>query len=69
MQTITPNLWRSTTKNITRPGADRLLNWLETTDFSLRPRPPAFTARASRGLVMHSINVYNDDDAAFFHRG
>lgn len=34
-------------KNITRPGADRLLNWLETTDFSLRPRPPAFTARAS----------------------
>ena len=32
-------------KNITRPGADRLLNWLETTDFftapaSTRTAPP-----------------------------
>ena len=34
-------------KNITRPGADRLLNWLETTDFFTAPASTrAFTARA-----------------------
>ena len=37
------------TKNITRPGADRLLNWLETTDFSPRPPPPVSTGPASTG--------------------
>ena len=37
-------------KNITRPGADRLLSWLETTDFFRHRHPPAFTVRASRGL-------------------
>ena len=34
-------------KNITRPGADRLLNWLETPIFSPRLPPPGSTARAS----------------------
>lgn len=34
-------------KNITRPGADRLLNWLETTDFFTAPASTRFHARAS----------------------
>ena len=30
-------------KNVTRPGADRLLKWLEGTDFFTAPRfPPKF---------------------------
>ena len=29
-------------KNITRPGADRLLNWLETTDFFTAPASTRF---------------------------
>lgn len=37
-------------QNITRPGADRLLNWLETTDFSPRLPPPGFTVPANAGL-------------------
>ena len=31
-------------KNITRPGADRLLNWLETTDFFTAPAVRASAA-------------------------
>ena len=38
------------TKNITRPGADRLLKWLETTDFSRRRPPHGFTVPVSRVL-------------------
>ena len=46
-------------KNITRPGADRLLNWLETTDFFTAPASTRFHGACECGLVMHSINVYN----------
>lgn len=28
-------------QHITRPGADRLLKWLDGTDFSVRPPPPS----------------------------
>ena len=45
-------------KNITRPGADRLLNWLETTDFFTAPASTRFHGACECGLVMHSINVY-----------
>lgn len=46
-------------KNITRPGADRLLSWLETTDFFTAPASTRFHGACECGLVMHSINVYN----------
>ena len=46
-------------KNITRPGADRLLNWLETTDFFTAPASTRFHGACECGLVMHSINVYH----------
>lgn len=37
-------------KNITRPGADRLLSWLETTDFSPRRPRPGSTVPVSAAL-------------------
>ncbi len=45
-------------KNITRPGADRLLAWLETTDFFTAPASTRFHGACPQGLVMHSLNVY-----------
>lgn len=37
-------------ENVSRPGAQQLLDWLATTDF-IRPRPPrVFTARANAAL-------------------
>ena len=56
-------------KNITRPGADRLLNWLETTDFFTAPASTRFHGACECGLVMHSINVYNAMMQHFFTEG
>ena len=41
-------------KNITRPGADRLLKWLEGTDFFRAPASTKFHGACEQGLVMHS---------------
>ena len=46
------------TQNITRPGADRLLAWLKTTDFFSAPASTRFHGACEGGLVMHSVNVY-----------
>ena len=46
-------------KNITRPGADRLLSWLETTDFFTAPASTRYHGACECGLVMHSLNVYD----------
>ena len=56
-------------KNITRPGADRLLKWLETTDFFTAPASTRFHGACECGLVMHSINVYNAMMQHFFTEG
>ena len=53
-------------KNITRPGADRLLKWLEGTDFFRAPASTKFHGACEQGLVMHSINVYNAMMQHFF---
>ena len=45
------------TQTITRPGADRLLKWLEGTDFFRAPASTKFHGACEQGLVMHSINV------------
>lgn len=44
--------------NITRPGADKLLAWLETTDFFTAPASTRFHLSRPGGLVEHSIHVY-----------
>ena len=46
------------TQNITRPGADKLLEWLDTTDFYRAPASTRFHGACEAGLVMHSLNVY-----------
>ena len=46
-------------KNITRRGADRLLEWLSSTDFFTAPASTRFHAAYEGGLVEHSLNVYH----------
>ncbi len=45
-------------ENVTRPGADKLLDWLCTTDFFTAPASTRFHGACECGLVMHSLNVY-----------
>ena len=68
-KTTAPGLWRSTIKNITRPGADRLLSWLETTDFFTAPASTRYHGACECGLVMHSLNVYDAMMQHFYTEG
>ncbi len=45
-------------KCITRPGADKLLTWLEGSDFFGAPASTRFHLSQPGGLVEHSIHVY-----------
>lgn len=45
-------------QNIVRPGSDKLLAWLETTDFFEAPASTRFHLSRPGGLVEHSIHVY-----------
>lgn len=44
--------------NIAREGSDKLLEWLETTDFFTAPASTKFHCACEHGLLMHSVNVY-----------
>ena len=44
--------------NIHREGADRLLEWLQTTDFFTAPASTRYPCACPSGLVQHSVNVY-----------
>lgn len=46
------------TKNVTRDGAQKLLAWLDNTDFFSAPASTKFHCACEYGLVMHSVNVY-----------
>lgn len=43
---------------IHREGADKLLDWLLTTDFFTAPASTRYHCACPQGLVMHSINVF-----------
>lgn len=45
-------------RQVTRRGADKLLEWLESTDFFTAPASTKFHAAYEGGLVEHSLNVY-----------
>ena len=45
--------------NIKREGGEKLLEWLEKTDFFIAPSSTKFHGNYEGGLVEHSINVYN----------
>ena len=45
-------------KNVQRPGAEKLLAWMETTDFFTAPASTRYHCACAGGLVQHSVNVY-----------
>lgn len=46
-------------ENITREGSEKLLEWIETTDFFTAPASTRYHYACESGLVMHSVSVYN----------
>ncbi len=57
------------TSQVHRPGADKLLEWLSTTDFFRAPASTRFHGACEQGLVMHSLNVYHALMDRFFEEG
>lgn len=45
--------------NITRPGSDKLLDWLDGSDFFTAPASTKHHLAVEGGLCQHSVNVYN----------
>jgi len=60
------DIWR---REVTRPGAEKLLEWLSTTDFLKAPASTRFHGTCEEGLVMHSLNVYHALMDRFFEEG
>ena len=57
-------------QHVTRPGADKLLDWLENkTDFVRAPASTRFHGACEGGLCMHSLNVYHALHDTFFQEG
>ena len=48
------------TEYIDRPGSDKLLAWLETTDFFTAPASTRFHGNYEGGLCEHSVNVWEE---------
>lgn len=46
-------------KGITRDGIDKLLAYLETTDFFRAPASTKYHSSVPEGLIIHSMSVYN----------
>ena len=46
-------------QNVTRNGIEKLINWLETTDFFEAPASTRYHSAYQGGLCEHSLNVYN----------
>lgn len=46
-------------ENITRDGADDLMEWLTTSDFFVAPASTKFHGSYAGGLLEHSLNVYD----------
>ena len=57
-------------QHVTRPGADRLLDWLDNkTDFFTCPASTRFHGACEGGLCMHSRNGYHALHDSFFKEG
>ena len=56
-------------QHVTRPGADKLLAWLDTTDFFRAPASTRFHGACAGGLLMHSLNVYHCLREHYFESG
>ena len=57
-------------QHVTRPGAERLLDWLDNkTDFFTCPASTRFHGACEGGLCLHSLNVYHALHDSFFQEG
>ena len=56
-------------QHVQRPGAEKLLAWLDTTDFFRAPASTRFHGACESGLVMHSVNVYRALRDNYFEEG
>ena len=45
-------------ENVKRPGADKLLEWLCSSDFFTAPASTKYHCAFEGGLVHHSLNVF-----------
>lgn len=57
------------TQNISREGSQKLLAWLDTTDFYTAPASTRFHCACPSGLVMHSVSVYKVLRERYFEEG
>ncbi len=57
------------TKNITREGSDKLLAWLEGSDFFVAPASTRYHGAEEGGLLRHSLGVYDCLTALLDMRG
>lgn len=57
------------TQNITREGSQKLLAWLDTTDFFTAPASTRFHGACKFGLALHSVNVYKVLRKRYFEEG
>ena len=46
--------------NIKRPGIDKLLDWLDKSDFYIAPASSKYHGSYAGGLLEHSLNVYHE---------
>lgn len=51
-------VWEEKVIAANRPGAEKFLRWLETTDFFAAPASTSYHGNYRYGLVQHSVNVY-----------
>ena len=56
-------------QKVSRPGSEKLLAWLDTTDFLRAPASTRFHGACESGLVMHSLNVYHALRERYFEEG
>ena len=56
-------------QKVSRPGSEKLLAWLDTTDFFRAPASTRFHGACESGLVMHSLNVYHALRERYFEEG
>lgn len=54
--------------SIEREGADKLLEWLENSDFFIAPASTKYHGNYEGGLLEHSLNVYRNLNAVCFDK-
>lgn len=55
--------------HVNRPGSEKLLEWLDTTDFFRAPASTRFHCACEGGLVQHSLNVFHALTELFYEEG